>query len=587
MKKQKRSLILQFNVIYISIILILVPAIVSFFYFHSRRILLNVITADMTNLIEKSVQISDAKLLSAKEYALGFLTDADTKKIIENIYKCESDYEYYLYDSKLKSQIDKYFLASSDIYSVNIVSGKYAYNITYGENYYPKGTFVNSDICKKITDDWKSLLWIPTYKFHEMYGQKGFEKLVDLDYYYMFSMARNLEALYGNYDGGPCNLALIVNFINSFWDDVFSENSAYKNMIHLVVDSYGNIITHSDREKIGETVSNDLVEKLLPIKHGAVFETVDGSNMILFSCRSDVTGWFSIYALEEKSLMTPYFIMIIRYGTIVIAVILFSLILFSLLLKKTVVSPVIHLEKEVQKIKQDPQYKIEEKGCAEICNLIHTYNDLNTSIQNLGIKNLEMQMKEINLQLNPHFIYNILNMMNLEFIRDGDDKHLEMLEDVIFMMRYVLNSELLYVDFETDLKYTKHYINLMNKRYKGKFQTDYDIDETLNKTIVPKFMLQPLVENVYKHAFSDVQGHMYHIEIKCRLLDGKRIFSVIDDGAGMDKDTLEKINTGQSNTIGIKNTRERVRFMYGENATLCVESQKEKGTCASIILPLE
>lgn len=197
----------------------------------------------------------------------------------------------------------------------------------------------------------------------------------------------------------------------------------------------------------------------------------------------------------------------------------------------------------------------------------------------------ETKLKEINLQLNPHFIYNILNMLNLELIRDGRYENCEILDDVTYMMRYVLDNDNIAETFQKDLYYTLHYIDVMNRRYKGMYRLELDVDPRLNETMVPKFMLQPIIENIYRHAFVDITDRVYIIRIRCHIRQKRRCFCVEDNGRGIDDEKLTKINEGLEGSIGLNNTRERVRYLYGEEAKLLVEHGADGGTKISIILP--
>lgn len=152
MKKKflKKELVFQFNIFYIMVMLVLVPLITLLFFFQGRRVLYKVMSSDMTSLLEKSVQISDAKLLAAKEYTLGFLADNETKRLIVATTECKNDVEYYFIDKAFKQLSNKYFMASPDIYSVNVIVGNYSLGTESGKNFIPKNKFKDTDIYKSV-----------------------------------------------------------------------------------------------------------------------------------------------------------------------------------------------------------------------------------------------------------------------------------------------------------------------------------------------------------------------------------------------------------------------------------------------------
>lgn len=579
------------------VMFVLVPLITVLFFFQGRHVLYHVMSSDMSSLLEKSVQISDAKLLAAKEYTLSFLADNETKKLIDAATECKNDVEYYFIDKKFRQLANKYFMASSDIYSVNVIVGKYSLGTESGKNFIPKNKFKDTDIYKMVKENRDSMVWIPTYRFYEMYGQKEFKELYSLDYYCIFSLVKNLADLDEETDKqkwmDPC--VLMLNFVDGFWSDVFSENMGYDNLEYMVADQKGTVITHNHKKYIATDYAKEWINLVSNKKNGTVTITIDNRKNMIFYRRSEVTDWIYMYSIPMKDINTFYFQMLSRYSLIVLLAVLISILCFSVVIKRLIVVPVVFLTKEVEKLKEEPYYHIKEQGSYEIRNLAITYNNMHRSVQELMKKNFEIQklyqetkIKEINLQLNPHFIYNILNMLNLELIRDGKYESCKILDDVTYMMRYVLDNDNITEVFEKDLRYTLHYVDVMNRRYKGIYRLELDIDPQLNQTEVPKFMLQPIIENSYRHAFIETNRKTNIIRITCFKKEGKRFFCVEDNGKGIDDKTLSEINEGKKGSIGLNNTRWRVMYIYGKDAKLVAEHSDEKtgeGTRITIILP--
>ena len=161
----------------------------------------------------------------------------------------------------------------------------------------------------------------------------------------------------------------------------------------------------------------------------------------------------------------------------IFTMIIISTAAFSLAIRRLVVHPVMDLTDQVALVEDNPDHRIREKGSAEFRNLIHTYNRMNDNVQKLTMQNYETirlyqesKLKELNLQLNPHFIYNVLNLLNLELIREDELECSELVDDVIFMMRYILDSDNVTEELQTDLEYTLHYIDVINRRYDGIYQ---------------------------------------------------------------------------------------------------------------------
>ncbi len=142
---------------------------------------------------------------------------------------------------------------------------------------------------------------------------------------------------------------------------------------------------------------------------------------------------------------------------------------------------------------------------------------MNGKIQRLIEENYESKIKEkeaeitaLNLQLDPHFMYNTLNLINLISVENGQDEVSEMIVSLSTMLKYTVKSQKPLVPFKDDWEYLKSYMYIIKKRFEGKFYFQYEMDPRLFVYGVPKFFLQPFVENALVHAFdSQADGRDY------------------------------------------------------------------------------
>ncbi|KMW22214.1 sensor histidine kinase [Enterocloster citroniae] len=586
---ENASLQFQFHLFYIGMLMVLVPSITIFCYIESQKILYEVVTADIRNLVQKSNQIADSKLQLAKEYVFGFLADEDTRRLLAESENTDDQGRLYFLDGELKKVADRYFLSSPDIYSVNIMTERYNFGISLNQNYIPYASFEKSELYKIGKESRKRLSWVPTYKFYEMYGQPELEQFTNIDYYYMFSMVKNLRN-----EKTPTSKGyqiLTINFTDGFWDDVFLTIPEYQNIEYFIIDPNGCIISHTDKNRIGTVIHADWPSQICEEKSGSGMVEMGGKKWMISYSKSTVTGWTSVFAIDQQEFHGLYLSQLRKSSFMIFTMIIISTAAFSLAIRRLVVHPVMDLTDQVALVEDNPDHRIREKGSAEFRNLIHTYNRMNDNVQKLTMQNYETirlyqesKLKELNLQLNPHFIYNVLNLLNLELIREDELECSELVDDVIFMMRYILDSDNVTEELQTDLEYTLHYIDVINRRYDGIYQLKIDVDPQLCKTKVPKFMLQPIVENVFKHAFIHEQEDRY-IKIVCCKRGCNRYFSVEDNGSGMDMDQIKRINEGKEGSVGLNMTRERVKYLYGDEAALYAELTPDGGTRICIILP--
>ena len=183
-------------------------------------------------------------------------------------------------------------------------------------------------------------------------------------------------------------------------------------------------------------------------------------------------------------------------------------------------------------------------------------------------------------------MYNTLNLINLISVENGQDEVSEMIVSLSTMLKYTVKSQKPLVPFKDDWEYLKSYIYIMTKRFEGKFHFEYEMDPRLFVYGVPKFFLQPFVENALVHAFDS--RHMEGIiKISCWIEDGNRYFRIEDNGKGIPKDMLERLLDEKNDSIGIQNVNKRIRITYGENYGLHIESEEGKGTKVTIWLPMD
>lgn len=191
----------------------------------------------------------------------------------------------------------------------------------------------------------------------------------------------------------------------------------------------------------------------------------------------------------------------------------------------------------------------------------------------------------LNLQLDPHFMYNTLNVINLISVENGQDEISEMIVSLSKMLKYTVKATSDLVPFKGDWEYLQSYILIMTKRFEGHFHVDTDIDPLLFTYGVPKFFLQPFVENAFVHAFHGTRSGGI-LTITGRMDDkGCRVFEVTDNGSGISNEIMERILSDNDASVGIQNVNKRIKIMYGELYGVSFETILGKGTTVTIRLP--
>jgi signal transduction histidine kinase len=189
----------------------------------------------------------------------------------------------------------------------------------------------------------------------------------------------------------------------------------------------------------------------------------------------------------------------------------------------------------------------------------------------------EARLNALRLQLNPHFLFNTLNGVSTLVAEGKGEEATKMLARLADFLRATLDvDERHEVPLSEELSFAKSYLEIERSRFGERLRVDVDVDGAANDGLVPALILQPLVENAVKHAVAPRAGHGT-VSIAARAADGELTLRVDDDGPGL----AEPARGG----IGLSNTKERLRRLYGDRALLTLGTSASGGLGVSIRLP--
>lgn len=242
-------------------------------------------------------------------------------------------------------------------------------------------------------------------------------------------------------------------------------------------------------------------------------------------------------------------------------------------------------------------------GNDEIAVLDKQFNRMLQKLDNLINENYiqqlekrEAELKNLQLQINPHFLYNTLETISAIAAEKQAFTICELCEKLGGIFRYSLGKNLgEYVTLAQELQHTQNYLYIQQTRFRDKFAVLYNIAPDTEDMMIPRFILQPLVENAIVHGLANVSGKGM-LEISTVREDEMLKIKVEDDGAGMPEEMVQKltqyINNRNKNTeddkksIGIRNVNQRIKMMCGNEYGIEIESAKNRGSCFTICLPL-
>jgi two-component system sensor histidine kinase YesM len=235
----------------------------------------------------------------------------------------------------------------------------------------------------------------------------------------------------------------------------------------------------------------------------------------------------------------------------------------------------------------------------EIAEVTRDFNAMVTEIRNLlaDIQQTEAQkrtaeLKALQAQINPHFISNVLNTAKLMANAQKAGNIESLLTSLIQLLQVSMGKEDDFITVGRELEYLRNYLNLQEFRYYDKFQVDLAIEPALLEHKLPKFLLQPILENAIIHGIGPKKGPGV-IQVKGFSFAERMIFTITDDGIGMTQEMIarvlseENVSGNHFCAIGIKNVQERIRLYFGNDYGLRIESCPNLFTTVEVSLPLD
>lgn len=232
------------------------------------------------------------------------------------------------------------------------------------------------------------------------------------------------------------------------------------------------------------------------------------------------------------------------------------------------------------------EYELKELSIG-INEMLDSINQFVEDIYKLEIKQQDAHMRALQAQINPHFLYNTLEYIRMYAISEGSEE----LADVVYafsaLLRNNTNQEKT-ITLKEELDFCEKYVYLYQMRYPNRVAYHFMIDPDLEKIEVPKFVIQPLVENYFKHGI-DFTRFDNALSVKV-LQEGKRVRIIIkDNGKGMTEKRLKQIEEKLSHpkvelhgSIGLQNVNERLRDSFGSSYYMSLENNETGGLTVSI-----
>ena len=402
-----------------------------------------------------------------------------------------------------------------------------------------------------------------------------------------------------NTDGREYAAYIAVYFSQDKFDDILKQNISISKGASYIINERDALVATSDRALSGAYfMTNKDLEMTIGNSKKYSTKTYLGESYYVGYYNISNTDWCLVSILPMIDLIAKgKLIVYLFFGFYIV----FSLVAFaiSMLLSYSIVARILAVIEQMKSVKYGVPVPIETEEISkdEIGSLIDTYNFMSDEINNLleeRTKSAEelriSEFKALQSQINPHFLYNSLDMINWLSQTGKQEEVTSAVQSLARFYKLTLSKRNTNATIGMELEHVTLYCRLQNMRYENRIGFLVDVSEELMDYEMPKLTLQPIVENSILHGIMEKDSKTGSITITGWREKEDIILVVSDDGIGMEEEALQGILTGRNrkNTgtnIGIDNTNRRLKLLFGDQYGLTYRSIPGKGTEVEIRMP--
>lgn len=404
---------------------------------------------------------------------------------------------------------------------------------------------------------------------------------------------RNKEMGTGQEKEGVFFIDLNYSAISELCDQSMVGNQGYA----FIVDADGNIVYHPQQQQLYNELQTENID--LVMNAGSDIVTWgDGINKKMYSIsRSEKTGWTVVDCVRVEELLrrsneAQSIYVLVAMGLMAVA------LFFSGFVAKSITLPIQRLCDSMERV-QEGDFSVSDivvDSENEIGSLTKSFNVMTQRIHELMAQNIREQeakrkseLKALQSQINPHFLYNTLD--SIIWMAEGkkNEEVVLMTASLARLLRQSISNEDELVSIGQEIEYARGYLTIQKMRYKDKLEFRIEVEPSILNIRLIKLVLQPVIENAIYHGlkYKESRGLLL---VKGFMKNGNAVLQVIDDGVGMDQETLDHIYERHkvdyhSNGVGIYNVQKRLQLYYGNEYGIVYESKPGEGTTATITIP--
>ncbi|OMF26508.1 hypothetical protein BK133_20350 [Paenibacillus sp. FSL H8-0548] len=552
-----RNIRLPYKLLLVYMPLILLPALIGMYYLtnsytSTSKVQTTEYTTDLLNLMGQKI---DERLISYEKFSRHIMTDPEILELVSS--EAATTYEKFQIQNKINEKINTIWLgADQNVYIRSILIETPENIYSYGKSATNNYKINEPDYMNQIASMKGGAIWFEPESFSD-----GFQEIKG------FRLGRSIR------------------------------NSKLKELGTLTVIIDARAITDLFEQTSLKNVSLKLLdEQEQLLLDNAVTISSEEQQLLTFSQERIHTGWLLSAEMPLGQLYEPIYRTAKIAGIIIMVCIVLGLVVTQLL----AMDLVIPIRKLMRNMKQGirgvrPERLNRFGGAIEIVEMNDTFISVMYEIEHLiseigkqEHKKKEAEIRVLQNQLSPHFLYNTLNSIRWMAIIQNQENIKEMVDSLNRLLTYGLRGKDYTVTLNTDIEMLDNYVKIQRVRYQH-FDLKKNIPASLENAAIPKFLLQPVIENALIHGLSQAD-RPGEITISASVVDANLLLVVTDNGIGMDADKVNDIRSSLNNSeqhFGFHSVNERVQLHYGLSYGLELTSQLGEGTCVTIKIPLQ
>ena len=359
-----------------------------------------------------------------------------------------------------------------------------------------------------------------------------------------------------------------------------------------LMDERGNMVYHPQQQLLYAGLKKEEAGRLACLGDGTYVE-----DTVIYSVqRVPGSTWRVVGVSYIDETVNESFRQMVRITVITAGLVFLAALAAGWVLSRLLSRPLQQLETAMEQFEQDADHFAFQavRGTREVQNLSDSFGhmvgriqQLMTTVREEEIVLRKTELKALQAQINPHFLYNTLDSIAWMCERGKNADAVQMVHALARLFRISISRGHELIPIRSEVQHAQSYLQIQSVRYKDQFSYEFDVEEGCLEYLCNKITLQPIIENAIYHGVNGLVDEG-RIVIRVFSRDDDIFFTVEDNGVGMEPEQIEEIfrrkPDGKSG-IGIKNVNDRLKIWFGEKYGVTITSVPDEGTCVTVRMP--